>query len=246
MEKNLKDICINSGIKFNNITGKIDIGTSWDAAESQNWIANDNGVMIFAFEPNPEFVNFITNSEEKRDRSFHGYNHSKKELDSCHVNKRFFIIPVALDDIPSPTTMKLYIPDAHGHYGACGSLLQDRTLGGTKCTYDVQVFRLTDFFDLLPIDTHNVIDYIKIDAQGRDINILQSAKNYLSENVVYVTAEPEAYQYHGAENNTLINMVEYMTSIGFLHWTNHPNTTDPTFLNKKFLNKKDVYIYQKD
>ena len=36
-----------------------------------------------------------------------------------------------------------------------------------------------------------------------------------------------------------------MTSIGFIY-LNHPNTRDPTFLNKKFevSDKKETYIWQ--
>ena len=138
--------------------------------------------------------------------------------------------------------MQLHIPAASS---VCGSLLKDRTLGGTVCTYDVQVFSLSDFFEFLPLDTHtlNYIDYIKIDVQGLDFKVLKSAKHYLSDYVVYVTAEPESQQYHDAEDNTINSMIEYMSSIGFVYFI-HPNTADPTFLNTKFQDKKDTYIWQ--
>ena len=137
--------------------------------------------------------------------------------------------------------MTLYIPN---HSDGSGSLLKDRTLGGTICTHNVQVFALSDFLDLLPFDKDlNIIDYIKIDVQGLDINVLKSAKNYLRDHVVYVTAEPEDTQYYGADNNSTSLIVEYMLSIGFMY-INHPKTKDPTFLNKKFESKKDLYIWQ--
>ena len=138
--------------------------------------------------------------------------------------------------------MQLHIPAASS---VCGSLLKDRTLGGTVCTYDVQVFSLSDFFEFLPLDTHtlNYIDYIKIDVQGLDFKVLKSAKHYLSDYFVYFTAEPESQQYHDAEDNTINSMIEYMSSIGFVYFI-HPNTADPTFLNTKFQDKKDTYIWQ--
>ena len=47
-----------------------------------------------------------------------------------------------------------------------------------------------------------------------------------------------------SDDNSAINMINYMTSIGFQH-INHPNTKDPTFINTKFLDKKDeIYIWQ--
>lgn len=83
-----------------------------------------------------------------------------------------------------------------------------------------------------------------MDVQGLDLDVLKSAKHFLSEKVVYVTAEPETVAYHGADHNTSGNIASYMTSIGFVQ-VDHPNTRDPTFLNPKFSDKKDIYIWQK-
>ena len=219
---------------------KVDIGLSFDAPHSQNWLDQDDGVLVIGFEPNPIWVKWITSPEEKRDRTFKDYHTLTKQIQHEYVGKRFFVIPVALCDVESPSQMTLYIPNASD---GCGSLLKDKQLGGTRESFNVQVFSLSDFFDLLPLDS--VIDYLKIDVQGLDINVLKSAKNYLSDRVVYVTAEPEVHQYHGAENNTPASIIEYMTSIGFIY-LNHPNTRDPTFLNKKFevSDKKETYIWQ--
>ena len=60
---------------------------------------------------------------------------------------------------------------------------------------EVPIFPLSDFFNIFPFDTHPVIDYIKIDAQGSDLNIVKSAGNYLKEHVVYITLEAENAQY---------------------------------------------------
>ena len=76
-----------------------------------------------------------------------------------------------------------------------------------------------------------IIEYIKIDAQGSDLNILKGAEHYLKERVVYVTAEPDGFQYSGAEESVSGSIVKYMKSIGF-HYVRHKNTLDPTFLNK--------------
>lgn len=116
-------------------------------------------------------------------------------------------------------------------------------LGPLKKKTTVDVVSLKMFFDEFPWDKIDHIEYIKIDAQGEDLNILKGAGDYLKERVVYVTTEPGAYGYCGAEENSRNNIANYMFKQGF-NVVKHPNTVDPTFINKKFLDKKDdIYIY---
>ena len=68
--------------------------------------------------------------------------------------------------------------------------------------------------------------------------------NNLKERVVFVTAEPDGYQYIGADDCNVPNIVNYMQSQGFIP-VRHPNTNDPTFLNPKFMHLKDLFISQK-
>ena len=92
--------------------------------------------------------------------------------------------------------------------------------------------------------TMQYIDYIKIDAQGSDLNILKGAGDYLKERVVFVTAEPDGYQYNGAAECNSDNITKYMLSQNFIK-INHKNTIDPTFLNNKFTDiAKNIYISQ--
>ena len=50
--------------------------------------------------------------------------------------------------------------------------------------------------------------------------------------------------YEGAEVCTILNIKNYMKTQNFKQ-INHPNTSDPTFINEKFLHLKDEYIFQK-
>ena len=100
------------------------------------------------------------------------------------------------------------------------------------------------FFDNFPWERFEYIDYIKIDAQGSDLNILKSAGKYLQERVVYVTAEPDGKFYDGAEECNINNITNYMLSQNFIK-INHKSTIDPTFVNKKFIElAKNIYINQ--
>jgi hypothetical protein len=97
---------------------------------------------------------------------------------------------------------------------------------------------------LIPWEKFEYIEYIKIDAQGADLDIIKSAGEYLRDRVVYITAEPESSDYENCSHNTSENMEEYLLTQNFIK-INHSNTKDPTFINRKFIELKDnIYIYQ--
>ena len=108
-----------------------------------------------------------------------------------------------------------------------------------------EISRLTKQFKLVP-GRNAVIDYIKIDAQGADLDIVKSAGNYMAERVIYITIEPENLQYENTTNSRQdIDM--YMQSIGFVRHLS-PHTVDPTYFNPRFSNyikDHDIKIYQR-
>jgi len=226
---------------------KIDVGLSFDAPHSQNWIDqdinNENNTFFFGFEPNINWINYI--KSPIKNNNFNDFHTYTTPLKYEHLYNKFFIVPIALGNVNAPQYMDFYTPAASE---GCCSLLPPNPNSNLGCivnTYKVPVFNLSDFFDLIPFDKIECIDYLKVDVQGYDINVLKGAGNYLSEKVVYVTAEPEVNQYLNSEENSTQNILNYMESLGFLY-INHPNTIDPTFINKKFIDRKDkVYIWQK-
>ena len=252
MSKSLKEILVENNVPFKNdkidipdwVTNiKIDIGLSFYAVHSQKWIENNSNLIVFGFEPNLEWVNFLTSPEDKRDIKLKDIMPPLKEIEYSNINKKMFVIPVALSDNVEPTNMDLYIPSASGD---CGSLLKPNPvcIGNVIKQYSVPVFNLSNFFELLPLDNLKFIDYIKIDVQGMDINVIKGAGKYLSEKVVYLTAEPETHAYYGAENNSSNSITKYMEEIGFER-IYHPGTKDPTFLNKNFKHLQyDIFIWQ--
>lgn len=133
--------------------------------------------------------------------------------------------------------MKFYVTE--GDCG-CSSLYQPKNLGNYT-EIIVPVFRLDTFLQMLPWDRFEYIEYIKIDAQGADLNILKGAGKYL-ERVVYVTAEAETYHYHDTIN-TEQNINLFMISNGFAR-VYHKLTSDPTYLNNKYKHLSDIYIEQ--
>ena len=213
---------------------KIDIGLSVNAPISHKLLEYEDDVFIFGFEPNIDSIDNIKNGNLK--------NYNFPVIFNTKNINRLFILPIALDNVTQkknvlfhktiidPGTSSLYKPI-------------DKRLGKYDTTY-VEVFSLKHFFDLFDWNRFPYIEWIKIDAQGADLNIIKSAKNYLKERVVYVTLEPENTQYENINQNTIENISDYILSNNFIY-INHPNTIDPTYLNKKFIYLKDtVYLCQ--
>jgi len=221
---------------------KLDIGLSYNAPQSQSWLSKEPNLMVFGFEPNPESVKCIQDGNIQKRHHLHGQPLEQKFIN----NKQFQLIPFALSNVEKKEEMSFYI-----NSNDCGtsSLFNhdEKHLGPIKNKISVPVVSLKMFLDEFPWDRFEYIDYIKVDAQGSDLNILKSAGNYLSEKVVFVTAEPDGHQYIGADECNTHNITNYMISQNFVR-VNHPNTCDPTFLNKKFLENsiyKNIYIEQK-
>lgn len=232
MEEYLKNIPVNT----KNI--KIDIGLSYSAPQSNKWLSNEPNLFVFGFEPNPECVNTILQKNIVKRHPNHG-----EPLKNEFIESRFRLIPFALSNVTEPITTNFY---AMTNDVGTSSLYRpnDQQLGPVKFETNVDVYSLKHFFDLFPWDRFEYIDYIKIDAQGADFDIIKSAGDYLKERIVFITAEPESIQYSGCNYNTAENMTEYLKTQGF-EKINHPNTSDPTFLNAKYKHLYNkIYISQ--
>lgn len=213
---------------------KLDIGLSYSAPMSQYWLSQEDDLLVFGFEPNPFSVSEIRNGAVKRHPS-HG-----EPLNPRYIGRDFFLIPCALG-LSEERMVNLYITKRDP---GCSSIYEPNFFEVSH-VMDIPVFPLSDFFDLFPFDTHPIVEYIKIDAQGADLDIVKSGGNYLKDRVIYITIEAENKQYKNT-NNSEEGIENYMISIGFIR-SGLDNTQDPTYVNLKFLEyltQHDVKIYQ--
>jgi hypothetical protein len=215
---------------------KVDVGLSYNAPVSQKLLEHDSDLFVFGFEPNPNSIDCIVNRGV-------GYG-SPIRLDPKYLEQnRMAIIPVALDDVSEKRQMEFFVTE---NDPGCSSLHKP-THNAIKVQkkINVDVYPLSDFFDWVPWEYFGYIEWLKIDAQGSDLNILKSAKNYLADLVVYVTAEADGWQYENCESCSKDEIREYMEKIGFIEIINE-NVSDPTFLNKNFVHLKDkIFLWQK-
>jgi len=201
---------------------KLDIGLSYCAPMSQQWLLQEDDLIVFGFEPNPACVRSILEELTKFSGSW------PLVLEKKFIGTRFFLIPCALG-ISVQKTVPFYVT---ANDCGCSSLFKPKTFP-VKQVIEVPLFPLSDFFELFPFDTHPVVDYIKIDAQGADLDIVKSAGHYLAEHVIYITIEAEDNQYEGTVNN-LAAIDTYMKSIGFLSFRS-TCTMDPTYINSTYI-----------
>ena len=237
------DIFSNLNIPENCTHVKIDVGLSYGANQSSNWLDTEEDVMVFGFEPNPESYQCILNGNIQLRHPDHAY--AGSPLNKRHIDsRRMQIFNIALSNVSNIEYMDFYVNSKD--CGTSSLYTHNETyLGPIDKIIRVPVYSLKMFFDNFPWDRFCYIDYIKIDAQGSDLNILKGAEEYLKERVVFVTAEPDGNQYIGASECNTQNIIEYMTSVGFTQ-INHKNTNDPTFINNNFLHlSNSIYISQK-
>lgn len=212
---------------------KLDIGLSYNAPFSTFWCNHQPDLFVFGFEPHPGTYAFL---KDKSPQKYHPiYNRNFEP--NPHVDNRLCILPVALSDkggVEMDFFQMSVDVGVSSLFKPTEQFFQKNTEYSVESVTKVPVFTLKDFFDLFPFDRFPYIEYIKIDAQGSDLNIVKGAGTYLSERVVYITLEADGYQYEGANNCNENDIVSYMESIGFVKIA-HPNTMDPTFLNKNFI-----------
>ena len=214
---------------------KLDIGLSYNAPMSQQWLSCEDDLLVFGFEPNPTSVGMIRTGGIKLQPS-HG-----EPLDTKYLDKSFFLIPCALG-LSEAHTIKFYITK---NDSGCSSVYEPAFFE-VEDVVEVPIFSLSDFFDLFPFDRHPVVEYIKIDAQGSDLDIVKGAGHYLSDRVVYITLEAENGQYKNTKNSAS-EIESYMRSIGFIRHRSG-NTSDPTYMNSRFsdyVRQHPIKIYQR-
>ncbi len=210
---------------------KLDIGLSYAAHYSQYWLSHEEDLVVFGFEPNPAAISSVLDGPIRYSNG----------LQTKYVGKSFFLIPCALG-LSEDTKIKFYVTKKDE---GCSSIYYPNYLEVARII-EVPIFRLSDFFDLFPFDTHPIIDYIKIDAQGADLDIVKSTGNYLKERVVYITIEAGNYHYKDAVN-TEDDIDNYMKSQGFIRHRSS-DTLDPTYFNPlyaDYVKNNKVTIYQK-
>jgi hypothetical protein len=202
---------------------RLDVGLAFNAPMSEMWLAADPELCVVGFEPNEDSLRLmlcgpvpdfpVTGTWMKRER----------------IGKTFFPVPCALWSHPEREMEFYKITGAIGKgpdAGCSGRWPRPELSGIITEQVTVPAMRLCDFFACVPWDRFPRVDYLKIDAEVSDSDILHSAGRYLSERVVYVTAETR----HGVEG--------LLRATGFVPVAQY--TVDPTYFNPRFMGAPGV------
>jgi FkbM family methyltransferase len=221
---------------------KMDIGLSGNAPQSKIWIAANPNILVFGFEPLSMNIKMISEASSPW----------PIRLNPKSIGRNIYILPVALSSKSLNHKLKMKITDMDS---GSSSLLDSTNLSQSTWEY-VSVFKLDDFETFIDLERFKFIEYVKIDAQGMDFEIIRGAKKILRK-ICFLTVELD-FNYVGTKNNAFkVNL--FMAMRGFLKvgrissslisklYNCKIEVDDPTYMNLRLLHKinKSFYIYQK-
>jgi FkbM family methyltransferase len=221
---------------------KVDVGLSGNAPQSKVWIDANPNTLVFGFEPLSINIKMISE----------GTSTWPIRLNPRDIGRKIFILPVALSSKSLNYKLKMKIADQDS---GCSSLLDSANLSQSTWEY-VPVFKLDDFIDYIDFTRIKFIEFVKIDAQGMDFEIICGTRKHLKK-ICFITAEVDL-SYIGTRNSSLkLNL--FMTLKGFIKigkvtsyllqriFLFTINVDDPTYVNLRLLHRinRNFFIYQK-
>jgi len=182
---------------------RLDIGTSISAPVTRYWFNHLNDIFSIGVEPNPGCVYEENHWNDGIYNIINVFeNHPQKDF--------YYHIIGACDDVEKLTLKKFNI--FSGNVGCSSLLNQAYEFKNAKLdkVIDVETFSLKD---LLKNIDFNLIELIKIDTQGKDLDIIKSAGNYIKK-ACYIDMEDDCTKdYKGAADRNSI--LEYMKKFDF-------------------------------
>jgi hypothetical protein len=218
---------------------RIDVGCAATAPNSALWIRNYNNIKILAFEPDFRSFNILkfggkTNQYPDKPRvilkkkivTF------QKKILKKFKSSTFSIYNCGIDNIKSPTRKNFYYVEKK-NYG-CSSFKKPIPL---KLKINIAMVKKIEVYPLyffLKKFEKNLIEMLKTDTQGNDLNVLKSARNLIKK-ILFVQSEYFTNnEYFGEKSKTFERkkIIDYMKKKNFLCY--YYTDTDIFFINKKF------------
>lgn len=214
---------------------RFDIGLSYCAPNSAIWLTeNKDDLLVLGVEPNKYCLSQILNI---------GIYCSQKNI-SPFMPENFWIADYALDNVDSPTKKTFYYTESDP--GTSSLLKPTKFLGNNiKETGEVLCIPFYDLLSKIDYDRFDFIELVKIDTQGKDLDIIKSAKNLL-EKIVFLNCEINTFN-HYEDNTKPVEIEEYLNDNNFVKILDNSfvngQVVDATFINKKFYHLKDKINY---
>jgi len=209
-------------------TLNIDIGLSFSACHTNQWLKKDNNLYVIGVEALKSNIDKLIDGKQT---TFH---HRIKEhyLDTNFIkqNKCILLNYAIVNNsnqlqrfykTQDPGQCSIYKPPTH------------RDIYNVDSIIEIASCKLEDILtSIVFTDKVQYISFLKIDVQGADLEVVKSGSEILKNKVVYITLEAET-TYESGNNNSPNVINNYMKTIGFKK-VNLKYTKDPTYINIKF------------
>jgi hypothetical protein len=215
----------------------IDVGTAIDAPNSANWLLNYEDAYVIGIEPSP--INIAILQEGRPANVSFPYlrlvdnSIIRNGVKVGDIGGRFCLLQCAIDDVNEPTTASFYLTDKRNT--GCSSLLKPTAKLGLNVDeiYQTPVISLKTALEHVPFEKFEYITYLKTDAQGKDLDVVKSCKEYLEKVLILQMEVNTGGQYEDEQD--LEELEEYVVSQGFM--TIGGNFHDRVYRNKKLAAK---------
>lgn len=224
---------------------KIDVGLADDALHSNIWLGSEHNpikdTIVFGFEPDPRNVRSIKNSEVQ----------SKRKIPYECINDNFFLLPCALGDIgisetevtyfyqhkTNPDSSSCYLPktlvEEYEDEEEINDSIKEILKDSDYTRISVPIFSLNHFLKYIPWHKIPIIDYLKINTNGNDQQIIKGTSLFLNK-IAFITfnGSGEYKSFNNIYDTTyLLNKEGFVENNGKIKLMKSFNT-DPTFYNK--------------
>jgi FkbM family methyltransferase len=179
---------------------KIDVGLAFNAPNSEIWLRDTNDLLVFGFEPVLENFEMLSAKE---------VSHDFLRIDPVRLGVSFFPLRFAVGTQPGLVEMYITEEDL-----GCSSILEPKLMEVSR-RETIEVVRLDELLELLPWDRIRIVEHIKTDCQGTDLDVVKSAGKFLRSTLA-VTIEPDDYTYEESENS-YVEITRYFKSFNFVN-----------------------------
>ena len=214
---------------------RLDIGLSYCAPNSTIWLNENPDTFVIGIEANKYACNTIMTN---------GFKANQKKLAFSFPHQNFILLNFALDNVIEKTTKPFY--HMGGDVGVSSLLKPTDALGDSIAELsDVDVIPLSYILEKIDWNRFEYIELVKIDTQGKDLDIIKSSGKYLDK-IVYLNCEINTFN-HYEDNPKPDDYNDYLFNNGFEAVLDNSfvnnEVVDRTYINKKFIDLKDKINY---
>ncbi|MEY4333577.1 MAG: hypothetical protein RLZZ196_2320, partial [Bacteroidota bacterium] len=176
---------------------RIDVGMSSTGPHTCYWLRKYNDMAVIGFEPNPDNFKSLHDGHMYVENAYQLVDDKKIITKNNEVicnyadrNNCFIGFDYAADDVETPTQKTFYCTSILNT--GCSSLYKpiDGRLNGVTLEKEVNVtaIPLKMILDEFPYDRIPYIEYLKVDTQANDINVIKGCGEHLKK-VCFVSCE---------------------------------------------------------